>query len=124
MPLAKSAPTTTIERQTSPTIVSDPIHQGLSLGGVPVDVYSYFNVPLANQSEREIGKLKDIVEWARNETGDGSIGDVLNKIRTLETHLGSPSGTDKRYDKLYNYCKMSLHIKELEKRRESLRRAF
>jgi len=96
----------------------------LDVGGVPVSVYSFFSAPL-DMNEREINKLKVITNWAKSEIGkDGTEGDMITKISQLETHLGSPSGLDKRYDKLFNYCKMTMYIREIEKKREALRRRF
>jgi len=121
MPIVKSIITTEPEIQGK---ISDEIISNFNISGVPIDVFSHFSVPLSMNNDREIDKLKEIYVWARQETNNGTLGDILQKIRHLETELGSPSGIDKRYDKLYRYCTISLKMKELDKRREALRRIF
>lgn len=95
----------------------------LDIGGVPLSVFSLFEAPL-NIKEKEVGKLKTITDWAKSKVPEGTEGDVLLKIRELRNHLGAPDGLQKQYDKLYNYCKMSMHISELEKRRDALSRRY
>jgi len=122
MPIAKTAEITNpIPIESITTNPPDSISR-LDVGGVPLSVYSFFSAPLTLES-REVSKLKIISDWAKNEIGkEGTEGDMLTRIRQLETHLGSPSGFDKRYDKMFNYCRMTLYIREIEKRRDALTR--
>jgi hypothetical protein len=120
-PLAKSA-TVTVSPPTTAAVVNPPdTISRIDIGGVPADVYNYFNVPL-NSSEKEVSKLKLIADWAKE--GNETMGDALLKIRSLETHLGSPNGMEKRYQKIWQYCKMDMYSKELDKKKEALRRRF
>lgn len=121
MPLAKTAVTETpqvVITQNPPDSISR-----LDVAGVPVSVYDYFSVPL-NLKEKEVNKLKIITDWAKTEVKEGTEGDLLAKISELERHLGSPDGLQKRYDKMFNYCKMTMYMREIEKKREALRRRF
>ncbi len=122
MPIAKQAPQPTTGI-TTPTIQPPDTISRLDVGGVPVDVFGFFDVSLSAE-EKEVSKLKTIYDWSKIETESGTLGDILTKIRHLETYLGAPVGLEKRYNKLYNYCKMSLIMREIDKKRESLRRHF
>ena len=122
MPLAKTAPQPVAEKPVSSVQPPDTISR-LDIAGVPVDIYNYFGVSL-NTGEREVNKLKVITDWAKSETEGGTDGDMMLKISQLERHLGSPDGLQKRYDKLFNYCKMAMYSKELNKKMEALRRRF
>jgi hypothetical protein len=123
MPLAKSA---VVTEQPKVTITQNPPDSisRMDIAGVPVSVYEYFSAPL-NLEEKEVNKLKTITDWAKvSVPKDATEGDLLLLIRNLETYLGSPDGLQKRYDKLFNYCKMDLYSKELDKKKEALRRRF
>lgn len=125
MGIAKSATSNTVTTQVSAPATQNPPDSisRLDIGGVPVDVFSAFNVPLS-AGEKEVAKLKTIADWARVTTDNGTLGDMLLKIRSLENHLGSPDGLNKRYQKLWEYCKMDMYSRELEKKKEALRRRF
>jgi hypothetical protein len=124
MPLAKSAPDIKVSGISTTATANPPdSFSRLDIGGVPLDIFSAFGVPL-DSDEKVVGKLKLISDWAKTEIGDGTMGDALLKIRDLETHLGSPSGLNKRYQKVWEYCKMDMYSKELEKKKEALRRRF
>jgi hypothetical protein len=120
MPIAKSAAP---EVRSTPQVTQNPPDSisRLDIGGVPVDVYNYFGTPL-NSDEKVVNKLKVIADWAK--LGGGTDGDMMLRIRQLENHLGSPDGLDRRYEKLFNYCKMDLYSRELDKKKEALRRRF
>jgi len=121
MPIAKTAEQHT---QTVSPVVNPPDSVSrLDVGGVPVSVYNFFDAPL-NLSEKEVNKLKVITDWAKSEVKDGTEGDLLLKIRDLKNHLGASDGLQKQYDKVFNYCKMSMYIKEIEKKRDALSRRF
>lgn len=124
MPLAKSAPAPEVA-VSAPVITSNQISTSrLDIGGVPADIYGFFSVPM-DMPEKEVAKLKVISDWARAEVGaEGTEGDMLQKLCLLQSHLGYGSGLEKPYDKIFNYCKMGMYMKELEKRRDALRRRF
>jgi hypothetical protein len=121
MPIARSVPQETSIQVTS--VITNPpdSFSRLDVGGVPVDVFSFFDVPMT-ADEKVVGKLKTISDWAKEE--GKTMGDALLKIKSLETHLGSPDGLNKRYQKVWEYCKMDLYSKELDKKKEALRRRF
>jgi hypothetical protein len=112
--------------QPTPTVITNPPDSvsRLDVSGVPVAVYDFFGTSF-NIKEKEVHKLKVITDWAKSEIGDnGTEGDMLIKIRDLRNHLGSPDGLQKQYDKLFNYCRMAMHTKEVQKKMEALRRRF
>jgi len=124
MPIAQSTPV--ITQTISKPIINNPPDSisRLDIGGVPVDVYTFFDTPL-NSDEKVVNKLKVITNWAKSEVGiDGTDGDMLLKIRDLRNHLGAPDSMQKQYDKLFNYCKMTMYIKEVEKKRDALSRRY
>ena len=116
--LAKSA--------TSAVPVQAPVHtttQGVTTtqwDDIPVDIYRFFGEQLGNLEGREKDKVKSVSEWAFD--GVETTGDAMIKLRNLEMKLGSPSGNEKRYDRLYNWVKMDRQIQDMRKRQEALRR--
>ena len=121
-PLAKSA---TVEAPKSTPVTTTPSPDmssvRLDIGGVPLDIFNAFDVPMT-ASEKEVAKLKTIADWAK--IGTESMGDALIKIRDLRNHLGSPEGMEKSYMKAWKYCTMDLYSQELEKKKLALRRRF
>ena len=87
---------------------------------VPIDVYRFFDMDLSVTGAGDIKKLKAISDWAF--TGSETLGDGLTKLRNLEIKLGSPSGNERRHDKLFIWVKMQQQVEELMKRQDSLRR--
>jgi predicted porin len=116
--LAKSA--------TSAVPVQAPVHittQGVTTtqwDDIPVDIYRFFGEQLGNLEGREKDKVKSVSDWAFQ--GTETVGDAMIKLRNLEMKLGSPSGNEKRYDRLYNWVKMDRQIQDMRKRQEALRR--
>lgn len=121
MPLAKSA---VVEESPKPTTAHNPPDSisNLEVSSVPPDMYSFFSLPLS-ADEKDINKLKVISDWAKTETNGGSEGDMLQKLCDLRTKLGY-SGTDNPIDKIFNYCRMTMYMREIEKRRDALSRRF
>jgi len=87
---------------------------------IPVDIYRFFGEQLGNLEGREKDKVKSVSDWAFQ--GTETVGDAMIKLRNLEMKLGSPSGNEKRYDRLYNWVKMDRQIQDMRKRQEALRR--
>lgn len=121
MPLAKSA---TVEETPKPIITQNPPDSisHLEVSSVSPDMYSFFSLPLS-ADEKDVNKLKVISDWAKAETNGGSDGDMLQKVCDLRTKLGY-SGTDNPIDKIFNYCRMTMYMREIEKRRDALSRRF
>lgn len=87
---------------------------------IPVDVYRFFGEQLGNLEGREKDKIKAVSDWAFSSSE--TTGDAMIKLRNLEMKLGSPTGNEKRYDRLYNWVKMEKQIIDMRKRQEALRR--
>lgn len=122
--LAKSA-----EVATPSTVTQSPTNtavQGAMMEweGVPIDLYRQFNVELGTVPGKEIAKLKDIYEWAKTKCEEPTIGNILQRINSIENQLGSPALGDKRWDKIWNWVKISRQMDDLDKRREALRRKW
>jgi hypothetical protein len=65
-------------------------------------------------------KLEKIWEFFGDESE--SIGDLMYKLRTQESRLGSPAIGQSRLNKVYQYVTISQRIKSDEKTRDSLLR--
>ena len=85
---------------------------------VPMDVYRHFNIDIGSVDTKEVEKLKAISGWAFKDVD--SIGDGMQKIRSLQMKLGSPHLRDKSWDKVFNWVSIQKHINDLEKRQEAL----
>ena len=118
--IAKSAPVSSAP--STPTFTKGETLGGtLAWEGVPVDVIRMFNVEIGTVHQKDIEKLKDICSWADSKCEEKTIGNIMQKISTLERQLGSPALSEKRWDKIWNWVKISKQIDDLDKRRESLR---
>jgi hypothetical protein len=91
-----------------------------SFDNIPVDVYRFFGETIGLLSEKEKEKLSTVSDWAFKEVT--TIGDGLLKLRNLEMRLGTPTGNESRYDRLFTWVKMQRQIEDMQKRQEALRR--
>lgn len=117
MAIAKSAPQVA---QTT-AVVEKPSLEGYSsflYDGVDISVYGFFDLDVGKASDTEKTRLKDIYDWAMSE--NKSIGDGMQRIRSLETQLGQPPIGTTRLNKLWNWIKISRQIDDLRKRQDSL----
>jgi hypothetical protein len=122
MPLLKEAPKPQTQEEPLQTSLSDGIMQW---EGVPVDILRYFDMELGTTPQKDVGKLKDVFEWAKDKCKDEpSMGNIMQKISILENQLGAPAIDEKRFSKMWVWVKMSKHIDDLEKRREALRKKW
>ena len=121
--IAKSAPQpSTQTTTTTPTPTSTETPAGtLIWEGVPIDLYRQWNINLGTIPQQEISKLKDIYEWAKTKCDEPTIGNVLQKISSLENSLGSPAIGEKRWDKVWNFIRLQRQIDDLEKRRDAIK---
>lgn len=118
--IAKSA--TTVATVQSPAFTKSDTYAGaLAWDGVPVDVFRMFSAEIGTLPTKEIGKLKDICDWAGSKCEEVTIGNIMQKISSLESQLGSPAIGEKRWDKMWNWVKINKQIDDLKKRQESLR---
>lgn len=87
--------------------------------GVPFEIYKYFELSPEIIASKDTDKLRTIYEWAADSTQ--SMGDVMEKISVLERKLGQYYG-ERRYDKIWNWIKLTRNIESLEKQRNALNR--
>ena len=117
MGLAKSAPapegSVPVIEKVTPTGYQEYHHRG-----VPIDIYSYFDMPMERSSEKEIERLTDIHSWAMD--GVETLGDAMQKIRSLETRLGQPGPGMKRSTKLWQWIALKKQIDDRLKRQDAL----
>jgi len=89
--------------------------------GIKIDypqLTEYFNVESATDAQKD--KIATIFDYFADESK--SIGDLLYKMRILESRLGSPLVGESRLQKMYNYVRITNDIKDKEKQRDSLMR--
>lgn len=87
----------------------------LSFEGVPVDLYRYFSLDIANAPQGKVEKMQAIYQALQGET----MGDKISKLREYENRIGM-SGVDSRIDKLYNYLKLSRQSEEIVKKMKAM----
>ena len=114
---------TSEQAQTQPTqpITHEHITEGVDAicyEQVPVDVYAFFDAPVGSMTSKEVERLKDISDWAFS--GSRTLGDGLQKLRSLEIQLGMPTGKDTRQDKIWRWVKMQQQIEDLMKRQGAI----
>ena len=85
---------------------------------IPVDIYRFFSIDLGTVEEKELSKLKDISDWAFN--GVETLGDGLQKLRSLEIKLGTPKSGESRQDKIWQWVKIQRQVDDLLKRQEAI----
>jgi hypothetical protein len=85
--------------------------------GVPVDLYSFFDLDLAKASEKDRERMGYIYSKLEGET----LGEKLSSLKQIEWKLGR-AGFDKMLDKVNRYVRMGDEVKELELRRKSMER--
>lgn len=120
MPLAKTA----VQELSQPATITPQPPDTLSrldIGGVPVDLFRTFDLPLT-LPEKEVNKLKDIYEWSKIGLDEPTIGNSLIKIRNLELRLGSASTGKEKINKLWNWVRMAMNMEELKRRQIALER--
>jgi hypothetical protein len=124
MGLAKTAEQPKKETPQEPTPALSEAMGTIEWAGVPVDLFRFFNVDLGTTPQDDIKELKDIYDWAKLKCDEPTIGNILQKISSLETQLGSPNLGEKRFSKMWVWVKMSKQIDDLDKRREALRKRW
>lgn len=120
MPLVKTAPPAT----PAVPVTASETHKDLEWAGIPVDIYNHFNVELGKADEKETKKLKDIYEWAKSRCEEPTLGNVMSRVASLENQLGVPDIGTRRYDKMWNWVRLSRQMEDLDKRREVLRKRW
>lgn len=78
----------------------------------------YFNFESATDAQKD--KIATIFEYFADESK--SLGDLMYKMRILESRLGSPAVGESRLQKMYNYVRITNDIKDKEHQRDALMR--
>lgn len=120
MPLAKSSPAPAAPakvEEKAPVNISGT----MTWEEVPIDIYRQFDIELGTIQPKEINKIKDIYEWAKTKCDEPTLGNILNRISTLENTLGSPAIGHQRYDKMWNFIKLQRQVDDLLKRQEAMK---
>lgn len=91
---------------------------------IPIDIYRYFNQDLSGVEDRTKDKFKDIYDWAKTKVEELTIGNILQVISNLEMKLGQPGYSETRYDKIWNWVKISKNIDNLLQKRQTLERGI
>jgi hypothetical protein len=90
--------------------------------GLPLSISDYFNVDTFKLDQKEKERMNEIYLWAKSKTPEGTMGDIMTKISTLERQLGATAIGDKRMDKMWRWVKLANRIEDLEKERTALER--
>lgn len=90
----------------------------MTYANVPVDYFHYFDIPMGGGADdKTLERLREIHAWAREK---GTKGEQMSSLRELERKLGVPHATEKRYNRVWNWVRISNSIKDLELQRDSL----
>lgn len=73
--------------------------------GIPIDCFRAFNIPLESVSAKEISELRDIVSWVK-EHGVSNTSEIISEIMKLRSELGTPSGDERAYNKVWRFIKL------------------
>ena len=118
-PLAKSAPQPVTQVPAQTTQQAQPVSNIVNIEGfegIPFEVYRFFNITPSSTEANDIKQIKEVYKWsAKDSTG---IGDIMSKMRNLEMKLGSPGVGETRYNKMYNYIRVSNIVDSLHRERE------
>lgn len=96
---------------------------GYEWEGIPIDVFRSFGIEMGTIPTKEIEQLRDITSWAKSKCDEPNIGNILQKISSLRSQLGSPAANEKSYNKIWQFVKMQKAIDEMTKRQDSLKGA-
>ena len=88
---------------------------GTTFRDVPIDVFRHLSIDLGTIPDKEIGKIKEIYDWAKDKCPDQPMDNVLLKISNLENTLGSPALDEHRWDKSWRFIKIQRQINNLSR---------
>jgi len=91
---------------------------------VPLDIFRHLNVELGTIDPKEIGKIREIYQWAKSRCEDPTIGNILQRINTMENQLGAPGIHEQRWDKTWRWIRLQRQVDDLQKRQEVLRKRW
>ena len=118
--LAKSAPTA-LPQEPKAVIKQDMVAPEQTWNAVPMDVYRYMNVDFFDASDKNLGELKDIYDYAKTRS-NGMPGDIIQKLDEIKNRLGEPEIGTSRLSQLSNYVRIQRNITDLQKQRRALER--
>ena len=93
---------------------------------VPPQVVTHLGVDnseLDNFSPEDLGKIKEIYEWAGEDLEDKSLGNLLMKLRDLDVKLGATPIGERRWKRIWNYVHLDKRVKDMEKQRNACLRS-
>lgn len=90
--------------------------------GVPIDLIRYIGKDMGTMTGKDIEQLKDIATWSKTDLAEDTVGNRLNKLRTLEQQLGQPGFHETKLDRIWNWVKMQFSINELRIRQKAFER--
>lgn len=85
--------------------------------GVPIDLYSFFDLDLAKASDKQ----RERMGYIYNQLEGDTIGNKMVSLKQIEWKLGR-SGFDSMLDKINRYLRMKEEIRDLELRSKSMER--
>lgn len=116
--IAKSAPSAT-------PVVLEPNQQTVGFNsfeydGVDLSLFEMYGIDYTDDVAR--GRLKDINNWISADLEEKTIGNVMMKLRDLDTKLGATPAGGRRIDRIWNHLKISQKMKDLMKQQRALER--
>lgn len=119
MPIAKSPPSVApIKLDPTP-----PIPQGFDsfqYDGVDISLFEMYGIDYSDEVAR--GRLKDINNWILNDLEEKTIGNVMMRLRDLDSKLGATPAGEKRINRIWNWLKIRNQIDDMTKRQRALER--
>jgi len=110
--------------ESSPAVISnkgDNVAENIFFhDGVPIDVYRYFGLELETD-QRTKSHVKAIWEFVTKNTN--SYSSALLALRRIERKLGSPRGSEGRWDKMYNWVAIRQHMKSKKGEQKQIQEA-
>ena len=73
---------------------------------------SFFKVNINELNKKDIQKLNEIYDYARNQTGDDEELGIVQTLRNIRFRLGEPKGLSE-IDHIYNYIRLKQEAKKL-----------
>jgi len=110
-----------VEQETPQVTQEGGVHT-MTWEDVPIDVFRHLSIDLGTVQTKEVGKIRDIFNWAKERCEDPTMGNILLRISNMENKLGAPARDEKRWDKMWRFIKLQKQIDDLGKRQHALRR--
>lgn len=92
----------------------------MMMDGLPVDLINYFGVEMGTITQSTRKHLSEI--YAICCTESPRMGDILQKIRSLDNRMGEPSLGQTRTGRIWQYLKMHEKVVDMQKNRDAMLR--